>query len=179
MYSLYKVNPGDSGSEYTFYEKTSLVGCNNGILARYLDRTVGPEVSEPYRWEMDLDDAVSAVYPEADTFVIDIKPRSQDYISLFKLEKAWGHSNNSWTPLLLRLRELLHDVPVSEHDKRRFTVEEGEERSVVHSFMYVRGSIIDGEITGTWNFPGPSQTAPLLWQHHFEFFKQHIEEAYA
>lgn len=177
MYSLYQVTGRDRGDEFSFLEETSLAGCDKGILARYLNRTVGSEVSEPHRWEVDLDEAVATVYPEADAFVVDFSPGGQEYLSQFKLEKAWGYSRNGWTPLLLRLRELVHSVRVSEHDRRRFVVEYDGERDVVHSFMYVRGTIVDGEIEGTWNFPGPSRTAAFLWPDHFEFFKDRIEAA--
>lgn len=178
MYALYKVDSSDAGKKFRYFEKTSLVGCNNGILAKYLKDTLGPSVSEPHTWEIDIDDAVKTLYPKSDAFVIDVRPKDPETISLFQLVKAWGYSSYGWTPLLLRLRELHHGVPVSEYDKDSFFVEDDEEKSTVHSITYVRGSIEDGDVTGTWNFPGSNQTAALLWQNHFEFFKQQIEDAY-
>ena len=75
--------------------------------------------------------------------ITDLKPKRTDIISFYRITDIWGVSEETWTPLCLRLRPLLEDEAVKDADSTRnqFTVNLNRLNFRVsapaHEFLYV------------------------------------------
>lgn len=72
---------------------------------------------------------------------------------------------------------MVHLRAVLEHDdsaavnKQSFTVDKQSDLLPVYSVWYFAGSVNEGNLTGTWNPPGPSPTnSALLWPETMTYF---------
>ena len=177
MYALYSTNRQGDSVQFSLLRRSSIAGNKSGIVVRYLRTVVGPEDSEPFRWHLPMAEALSSLHSGSDAFVIDLKPDQSELVTLFEVTDIWGYSDSGWTPILLRLRELIVDESSKHHRKRLFFVEDYDSKRLVHTFLYLSGTVRRGQITGTWNFPGPSPTnSVLLWPRTYRYFRDRIEE---
>ncbi len=173
----YRYQVGEAqGYEFKRLAEESLLGCNRGLIARYL-RTHPPVGSEPVRWSFEIRDAFQALQLEGNSFIIDLKPEQEGNVSLYEIEKIWGYSNCGWTPTLLHLKAVLVDESSSEYDKTNFSLthEQFESRRDIYTFLYLRGTISNGQLSGTWLPPGPSPTnSVLLWPEAMDYFAEEM-----
>ena len=101
--------------------------------------------------------------------IINLKPKNEEAINLYKIQDIYGYSNSSWTPIMLRLKAIFVDVIAPSIDKNSFT--EPVKPAIVHTFLYAKGSVKDNKIDGTWIAPPISATnSALLWPDALSYF---------
>ncbi len=71
-------------------------------------------MTEPLFWHVDLVAELPSLYGPGAHFLIDLMPNNSSELALYELLDAWGHSENSWTPAMFRLRGLIVDGDKSE-----------------------------------------------------------------
>jgi hypothetical protein len=175
LFSLYKLTKAPSGNQFTRLRETNFFGCNQGIVARHLRKTLTPEASEPYRWHFRMEEALRNLEPDAQSFVIELKPSQKNNASRFEVLQVWGYSENGWTPALLELRALLADEDSGEYPRDSFILPSERKLDRVYTFMYIRGSVRDGNLSDKWLPPGPGSTnSVLLWPEALEWFLDKI-----
>jgi hypothetical protein len=183
MYHIYKKRVVGSSTEYTLVnkaDKVCLFGCNNGWIPWILKQSlVGSKAnSEPLKWHISEDEIKQElekdqVKPSGNALVIDLKPSDTANLSLYEVLEAWGCSENGWTPVMLRLNALFIDADAKRFSRERFTRADAQATGPIFSMYYVRGSVGGGELTGTWNLPGPSSTnSVLLWPDTLTYFSE-------
>jgi hypothetical protein len=141
-------------------EETSLAGCNNGCIVRELRKIIRSEINPPIGWTL----PISEIYRKSNqAFVIDLNPNGKES-NLAELESVFGFSylgDPGWSPVLLKLNGLTNGWSKDDFDEDDFEYITAQ-AEVMYTFLYLRGSFFNGEITGTWNFPAPSSTNSLL-----------------
>jgi hypothetical protein len=160
MYLLYKtMKDGPDKVEFKKESEISLVGNTRGIVVEYLRTIITPKDTEPFEWEIDTKEAVSALGLSGDAVVVDIKPDSKERVMLFELQKIYGLSSYGWTPIMLELRDLVLDKPASRWNKSHFSIpDHSPRRDIGYTFLYLSGTVKDGKPVGTWNVPEPAPT---------------------
>jgi len=109
MYYIYQEEMADNKVVFRQIEKTSLAGCTNGLIARYLKKTINNSITEPYPWHIESDKLFNTLDLPGNILVIDVKPNSKTELSLFKIKNIWGYSSSGWTPIMLELKEIVND----------------------------------------------------------------------
>lgn len=108
-------------------------------------------------------------------FVFDIKPDLEGNVSLYRLDHVWGYSQQTWTPICLRLDPLFVDLEVedSEEFKHKFQVPPPEERGgPVHEFLYVNHP---HGVKGRWEWGKVGHVnGALLWPEALAYFIERI-----
>lgn len=160
------------GDSYVRARKEVPLAGRNGPL--FAAARSSPETPE---WEISEDGLLRhfGVDPTNHAFIVDLKPKVTDRVSLYRLKHVWGYSDNGWTPFALELEALYVDkVPpegtLVEEVKAQFpkSTEPGER---IYEFLYVNG---DGR-GGSWAFGRVgSVNAPLLWEGVFDSFIKRI-----
>jgi hypothetical protein len=106
-----------------------------------------------YQWVQSEDDLKRGfrLSPARYKLVIDLKPSDKKNVSLYQIEKIWGITTLSLTPLALRLRGLVVDRPKSNPSefKKSFRPVDDSDHSDIHEFLYCRHD--DGPDNG-WNW---------------------------
>jgi hypothetical protein len=103
--------------------------------------------------------------------IINLKPNSKEYISLFELTRVVGNCENGWTQIMLCLRGILVDEDASQYDSNEFEVENKSIQEPIFTMMYLNGTVKDGKIVGRWTTPGASATnSILLWPGVLKYF---------
>lgn len=128
-------------------------------------------------WELSERELVRSygVDPDSHVVIIDLKPKVEDEISLYRLKYAWGYSADGWTPFALELEGLYVDEKPQTGNsaasiKQRFPIS-SEPGDRIYEFLYVNG---DGK-KGSWAFGRVgSVNAALLWEHVFDSFLKRI-----
>ncbi len=167
MFYLYVLEKKSSGYEFRQSRATSLAGSKSGLIARYLQEVAPKTANEPFKWHIDVGEALRTLKYEGgpNSFVIDANPNGKQ-VQLFLLRDIWGYSACDWTPIMLRMRLLTEDII----DKARFTLIRIPEEDVF-TFLYLRGSVKNGKLEGRWLPPGPSPTnSVFLWPDALEYF---------
>jgi hypothetical protein len=95
---------------------------------------------------------------------------------LYELSDVWGYSAKGWTPILFHLRGLVDEDP-RRFDQIEFVRMPSEIDDPIFTMMYLRGTVKNGRLDGTWTTPGPSPTnSVLLWPEAFEYFWQQAKK---
>ncbi len=180
MYLRYKKTRIDAGTKYDCQEEgVSLFGCNNGFIPWLLQSKLKRGDSEPLKWHVDVVADLNRQDGYQDnTLVIDLKPKqNKTNISLYEVMDVWGYSEDEWTPVMLRLTGLFTDADPAMVNRQSFIRTNEEMDGPIYEFMYVDGTVIDGNIQGKWNPPPMSPTnAALLWPDTLNYFVQCIRE---
>ncbi|MBM3495862.1 MAG: hypothetical protein FJX72_16290 [Armatimonadetes bacterium] len=139
----------------------SLAG-SSGPIARLVMRSNDGR-PPPFEWHLDASDILRELGfdPVGHSITIDLKPRVQNNVSLFRLTDIWGYSYAEWTPVALRLDVLFADR--GESDPAAFKQEFVLGRrslDVVGEFLYLQGGVLEG--TWNWGLVGRVNGA-LLW----------------
>ena len=171
-YLLYKTMDRGDDEDFQLLRQSGLGGSNSGIIARFLRGAVTPSTEEPWKWHVPMAEALRALEGDANAFVIDLKPSDQHFVSLYEVRNIWGFSADGWTPIMLELETLLVDQDARAFNKSLFRLARiGREQ--VFTFLYLSGSVTNGYLTGTWNFPRPSATnSVLLWPQTLAYFME-------
>lgn len=180
MYTRYQKNYlNHSNTRYQFMEQVSLFGCNNGFIPRLLQLQTPPGQDEPYLWHLDVQKALARTEEyQGSTLVIDLKPKQhKTNVSLFEVLDVWGYSCSGWTPILLHLLGLFVDADPNSANRDDFIISNSNIEAPIYEFLYLDGSIKDGNLDGTWNAPPASPTnAALLWPNALNYFVKCIRE---
>lgn len=166
------------GSEYRFkYKKEShLLGRNVGLMGRFLQAHTPECKGELGAWNIDTRQAVRGLEGANMCFIIDLKPRDRKDFLLYELVKVWGYSEKQWTPLMLKIHPVLDQSRTGINgDDFKLSTEKYEALPDVYTFLYVRGTIQEGELLGPWTPPGPASTnGPVLHPAALDYFMREI-----
>ena len=175
MFYLYNQKISGNVHELLRLEKVSLAGTRAGLIVQYLKTKSIEDITEPYTWHIPINDLFKRLELKGNVLVIDLRPTSKVYITLFKIKNIWGRSSSGWTPILLELNEILDTDKIKDYDRKHFKINNFNEDYSVFTSLYISGSIKNGEIVGTWNFPRPSSTnSVLLWPETLDFFAKQM-----
>ncbi len=178
MYALYEKETVGGGFHYKYRGDTKLAGCKMGKIPHLLEIHLDGSGSEPLCWHYILEKEFACTKRWKNcALVINLKPNDADgRISLYEIVEAWGHSNRGWTPIMLRLKSLFVDQSPERFDPRDFVHEDDESDTPIFTMVYMRGTVKDGCLEGTWAFPRPSSTnSVLLWPEMFKYFAGEAE----
>lgn len=172
MYAVYERNNENGKVRLKFNIEISLAGCNVGLIPNSLREKLSESDNPPAGWTLDIGDD----YTNQDkAVIIDIKPRNNRFSEIFlcELVTVFGFSYVEWTPIMYRLRRLYSDIAPDQLDKNNFIYPDNPE--IIYTMLYLAGSFKNGQLTGTWNYPGPSATnALLLWPEAMTFFHEQV-----
>ena len=180
-YFLYTRTRKNGRCQYVCKGQTKLFG-REGLVASALD--VEGKIPEgqqpPWHWHVKVPD-----FLQQQVFVIDLIPggRERNEFTFYELLEVWGCSyKEGYSSALLRLRSLLSGRQDADFNDRDFTINCKNDGQPIFTFLYFRGSIRDGKLSGKWLPPGPSPTnSALLWPVDFDYFIpiiQHYTTAY-
>ena len=148
----------------------SLAGCNNGIIANELKEIITATDNQPIGWTI----PIAEKWNKQDySVIIDIKPNTEE-IFLCELDRVFGYSFESWSPIMLRLKLLYNDTTKEDLDKSNFIYPDDTE--IIYTMLYLYGSIRDGQLVGTWNPPFGTITALLFWPEAMTFFFEQVKK---
>ncbi|MCG2717491.1 MAG: hypothetical protein L6408_01475 [Nanoarchaeota archaeon] len=173
MYALYDQVKESSTLKLKFKKEISLAGSQSGLIPTALKSILTKNQSAPFGWHL----SIPEIYIETNQFVIiDIRPNNKKYKNIFicELTDVFGYSYLKWTPILFRLKGLYVDIPPSSIDKNFFEYPANPE--LIYTMLYLSGSVSEGKLVGTWNYPGPSPTnSVLLWPEALSYFIKSIK----
>jgi len=171
MYYIYKEEMEDNKVLFRQIKVTHLAGCTNGLIAKYLKKTINNSVTEPYAWHIASDKLFKTLCLPGNILVIDIKPNSKEELSLFKIKNIWGYSSSGWTPIMLELKIIVHNKNPDDYNRESVEPENYEESDSVFTLLYLKGTIRNGKLEDKWIFPGRSSTnSVLLWPDARDYF---------
>lgn len=175
MYLLYKIKKHKKSHSFEQIEGASIAGNQSGLIVQYLREHMPEKVDDYYPWHISVTEALDELGWGCDALIVDLKPNAKSNVSLYQILNVYGHSDASWTPILLHLRELLVDASAKKYSKKKFNIPGLEEMDSIFTFLYLQGGIENGKIKGTWNFPRPSSTnSALLWPAATDYFMRQI-----
>lgn len=170
MYSWYKRTNENGELHLIWEEQMSLAGCNNGIIANELKEIITATDNQPIGWTI----PIAEKWNKQDySVIIDIKPNTEE-IFLCELDRVFGYSFKSWSPIMLRLKLLYNDTTKEDLDKSNFVYPDDTE--IIYTMLYLYGSIRDGQLVGTWNPPFGTITALLFWPEAMTFFFEQVKK---
>ncbi len=176
MYAIYNQIQEDDYLKFEFKERTSLAGRTSGLIPKLLKSSLREDQNEPFQWHL----PISLILAEKkESLIIDVKPynRKEDFIFLCELTDVFGYSDSGWTPILLRLKGLFVDEPAGKIDKNSFKYPIENEPPLIFTMLHLSGSVKQGKLVETWNYPGPSPTnSVLLWPEVFRYFIKSINK---
>ena len=180
MYARYTRTQMDADTiRYQFQGKVSLFGCNKGYIPWLLKRKIPSQQGEPYLWHLSVVEELDAV-PDysGSTLIIDLKPKqNKTNLSLYEVMDVWGYSHSGWSPILLRLNGLFVDSDPTLFDRKDFQRRACEIDGPIYEFLYLDGSVENGNLKGSWSPPPASPTnAALLWPESMNYFVQCIRD---
>jgi len=171
MFLLYKVTKTAPTCRFDLLRTTHLFGCKVGLVARYLRGVIPANANQPYPWNFKVADALRALEPDADAFVIDLKPNEDGNASRYEVLEVMGYSGNEWTPAMMKMRALLVDEKTAEYPREGFVISQCSELKEVITFLHFSGSIKNGTLSDKWLPPGQSSTnSTLLFPEAFNYF---------
>lgn len=172
---VYRID--SSPSRFRRTRKVSLAG-RRGPFFRHVESAWTaqgkPDILE---WVMSESDILSDLgfQPAQHALVIDLKPKVEGNVSLYRLRRVWGRSEPGWTPLALQLETLFVDR--DEPDPDRFKDEfrpPPEKGDLVHEFLYLKS----GTDFRDWGWgPIGSVNGTLLWPDTWRHFVTRINDA--
>ncbi|SHK57644.1 hypothetical protein [Alicyclobacillus tolerans] len=174
MYFMYQEETNGLSTTFERRNQVALAGNRSGLIVQYLRQKLSSGSTEPFEWYVHVSDLIRTLSLDGNALVIDVKPNSKELLTLFKIQEIVGLSSNGWTPILLKLQEILVDEDVSRYDRTNFTLNDYQ-GSTVYTFLYLMGTVKNGEIIGQWTFPRPGSTnSVLLWRETWEYFNKHM-----
>jgi hypothetical protein len=183
MYGLYTRERTADDASFRLNKEVSLLGSKNGIVCKMLTAHLpaAVTVSDPEwtAWHLRIQESLSRAGEPSNTLVIDGKPAG-DYVSLYEVTDVWGVSGYNWTPMLLRMRDLVTDDKRSDWkgSRQEFAITGYDGRPVVYTLNYAGGSIDNGRLTGKWSPPKPSPTNHVfLWPYTLKYFLRCMRES--
>lgn len=174
MFLLYKLTKTPPTCRFDFLRTTHLFGCNVGLVARYLRsaNVLPADATQPYKWRFKVADALRVLEPDADAFVIDLKPNEDGNASRYEVLEIAGYSGNGWTPAMLKMRALLIDENTAEYPLDAFVLNQCNGMDEVLMFCHFSGTIKNGSLTEKWLPPGQSSTnSTLLFPDALNYFR--------
>lgn len=174
MYALYDRHTDNGKVRLTLSDKISLAGCNSGLIPNSLKEKLSETDNPPIGWTLHT---AYDFNRQNQSVIIDIKPRNKKYSEVFlcELDTVFGFSYNEWTPIMYRLKQLYSDITPDQLNKDSFIYPDNPE--IIYTMLYLAGSFRDGQLIGTWNYPGPSPTnALLLWSEAMTFFHRQVKQ---
>lgn len=178
MYAIYKKQCENGTSKFIYLEKTALFGCNVGLIPRILRNSMSSEQAEPYLWHIPIEKALKENgYPNS-TIIIDLRPNKNEVdLSLYELLDVWGYSSSGWTPIMLHMRGLFVDEDSTKYNRYDFKIADCEREEPIYEFLYLQGSVSNGELYDKWTAPPVSPTnAALLWPDPLRYFIKCINQ---
>ena len=134
----------------------------------------------PWDWHVNIPKALREQNSIGNVFVIDLIPggRERNEFTFYELLEVWGCSyEEGYSSALLRLRSLLGGRQDADFNDKNFTINCEDDGQPIFTFLYFRGSIRDGNLSGSWLPPGPAPTnSVLLWPKDFGYFIPIIQQ---
>lgn len=151
-------------------KKVSLGG-KHGPFARHVQRLLDDGAEAPIEWHMDsraILHQLGVDTPGDHALIVNLKPKAEGNVSLYRITDAWGHTKAKWTPLGLRMEMLFVDREEPDPDRfqERFQVPPGD-GDLVHEFLYLTGGAKKDR--WMWGRTG-TVNAALLWPDTFRYF---------
>lgn len=143
----------------------------DGPIGSFVLSKITDSTEAPFKWHMSAEEILNRLSrsksaPDNYAIIIDLKPRKAS-VELYLLRDIWGYSDDSWTPLAIRLEEL-----PTNHERAKdgspgdFTISERNEIPVIE-FLYLRAGIRGG----TWGWgPVGYVNGTLLWPETLRHF---------
>lgn len=163
---LYK----QSGNEMQRVRQIALGG-NQGPFARHVGNRLDDGATAPIEWHLTEKQMLTLLQtdkPDEQALIVELKPKAEGNVSLYRITDAWGHTKPHWTPLALRLQTLFVDRQESDPDafQEQFELPE-DDGDLVHEFLYLTA----GTESDSWNWGRTgSVNAALLWPNTFRYF---------
>jgi len=160
MFELYKKKTNKNGAAGFdgCEDEISLAGKNTGMICRELRNILKPTDNAPFSWKIPIADILQkAGY----ALVMNMKPDNKDTIQLCELDTILGFSDEDGSTVMFRLRQLLKQDREKDFDVYKFSVPKTTD-VILYTVNYLSGTIENGKLTGTWNFPNNSATGDLL-----------------
>lgn len=181
MYACYRRDAAAKDAiHYVFKERVSLFGCIQGFIPWMMMHKTPEGQAEPFKWHVDVRADLAATHQSyADcSLLIDLKPKqNKTNLSLYEVMDVWGFSSNGWTPILLRLDGLFVDADPSSVNRHDFVLKDEDRDGPIYEFLYLDGTVGNGQLWGTWAPPPASPTnAALLWPEALQYFLKCIRE---
>lgn len=165
---LYEHSPSHSG--YLTFKRLKKValGGKRGPIAAHVNRECG---GQPGRgWHLPELQVLEHLGGSANhALLIDLKPKKERNVSLYRLMDIWGFSYEDWTPVCFRLESLFIDEERGDAEafKQHFELDTRKGGQVIHEFLYLRGGANKG--TWGWGMVGNVNSA-LLFRDAWEYF---------
>ena len=112
-YYIYSRSTQGSTTTYTFVRGAKLYGRSASEILRLLKPLIPASQGEPFPWCLLVRDAFATDCHPDWSFIIDLRPNARPPVFyFFELLQVCGHSDEGWTPALLRLRQVLDESAV-------------------------------------------------------------------
>jgi len=137
-----------------------------------LKKQIKENISEPYRWHININSALMDINKPGQTLIINLKPNNtKPNLSLYEIIDIWGDSAFGWTPIMFYLKCIFDDKDPSKINNQNFHIKLSDIIDPVFSMTYLSGTVLNGSIQGKWTAPAPSSTnSVLLWPDTFRYF---------
>ena len=177
MYARYEKSIDGKETIYKFIDEEHLFGCNIGIIPKMLKRIMDKGQSEPWCWHIPIELGLLGQGYNKQTLIVDIKPNSNDDLTICEIIDIWGYSSYNWSPIMMRMRVLFSEADPLSHNKKYFLRSESNDGSINYSFSYAYGSVQDGNLKGKWTPPiRTSMNSLLLWPDCMKYFLSCMKE---
>jgi hypothetical protein len=174
MYARYEKHQFKEKSKYQLKEEQVHFFGHDGYIPWLLSK----QTSVPCEWHLEIQSALAKTKYAGSTLVIYLKPKQKEKnLSLYEVLDVWGYSYKNCTPILLHLRGLFVDDDAKKVNREKFCIPDDLRKEPIYEFLYLKGSIVKGKLTGTWNPPPPSATnGALLWPDAVKYFVSCIRQ---
>ena len=145
------------------------LGGNNGPLVRHMLGTC-PDCGGWHLPERELLRLLGVEEEAEHAVVIDLKPKKEGNVSVYRIRDIWGYNYGEWAPLAVRLEVLYADLdhPDPTAFKERFPSPK-QPGDFVHEFLYLN----NGKRGWNWGMVGFVNGA-LLWPDALRYFIDQI-----
>jgi hypothetical protein len=173
FYIYARQQTGGNRTTYTHVRDAHLFGRDASDILRLLRLCGVPKgQGEPYRWNLRVRDAFAKEGHADWSFIIHLRPSSGQN-EFFELLEVFGDSDSGWTPALLRLRQVLDVSAQGASPPTEFPVDENAYPEPIYTVTHFRGTIVSGDLIGSWNVPGVSPTnSTFMWPDTLDYFRR-------
>jgi len=171
MYYIYNVEKKGDIYSYNFMNKINLFGSLNGIIVKILKKITPPNQNEVYKWRINMEKDLPKIDLPNKAIIIDLKPNTENNVSLYEIKNIFGYSSFGWTPMMFHLKALMVDKKGDWKQKEKFDIKDANLENVFTFNHVYDGSVRNGQIIGIWVPPRPSSTnSALLWEDTLNYF---------
>jgi hypothetical protein len=172
MYNIYNVEKKGSVYSYNLFMKNiPLFGSKNGLIVKILKIITPPNQNEEYKWKINMETDLPKIDLPNKSIIIDLKPRTENNVSLYEIKNIFGYSSFGWTPMMFHLKALKVDEKGDQKQKEKFEIKDINLDNIFTFIHVYDGSVRKGEIIGKWIPPRPSSTnSVLLWEKTLDYF---------